>query len=109
MWYGFFRWSKRVIDTLFVKSDKAQELFSELSSNVNSDYKIKTREFNKEVILLVNQLASLNNSTSEYNEVIRKLDAISYLKNYLQQLTEAGSAAERNIREAHYLLNSDEE
>ncbi len=65
--------------------------------------------FNKEVILLVNQLASLNKSTSEYNEVIRKLDAISYLKNYLQQLTEAGSAAERNIREAHYLLNSDEE
>ena len=42
---------KRVIDTLFVKSDKAQELFSELSLNVNSDYKIKTREFNKEVIL----------------------------------------------------------
>lgn len=65
--------------------------------------------FNKEVILLVNQLASLNKSTSEYNEVIRKLDAISYLKNYLQQLTEAGNAAERNIREAHYLLNNDEE
>ena len=42
---------KRDIDTLFVKSDKAQELFSELSSNENSDYKIKTREFNKEVIL----------------------------------------------------------
>lgn len=65
--------------------------------------------FNKEVILLVNQLASLNKSTSEYNEVIRKLDAISYLKNYLQQLTEAGNTAERNIREAHYLLNNDEE
>lgn len=65
--------------------------------------------FNKEVILLVNQLASLNNSTSEYNEVIRKLDAISYLKNYLQQLTETGNTAERNIREAHYLLNNDEE
>ena len=42
---------KRVIDTLFVKSDKAQELFTQLNSNINSKYNIKTREFNKQVIL----------------------------------------------------------
>jgi len=42
---------KRVLDGLLAKSQKASELFDKLNSSINSDYKVVTKEFNKEIIL----------------------------------------------------------
>jgi len=42
---------KRVLDSLVAKADKANELFSKLNSTLNSDFNIKSKEFNKQIIL----------------------------------------------------------
>lgn len=42
---------KRVLDSLIAKTEKANELFSKLNSNINQKYNIVTKEFNKPVSL----------------------------------------------------------
>jgi hypothetical protein len=42
---------KRVMDSLIAKTEKANQLFSKLNDSVNSDFKIKNKEFKKEVVL----------------------------------------------------------
>jgi hypothetical protein len=42
---------KRVLDSLLAKTEKANQLFNNLNINLNSDYKIKKSEFNKDIIL----------------------------------------------------------
>lgn len=42
---------KRIIDALNLKTEKANELFNKLNSNINRDYTINKKEFNKEIIL----------------------------------------------------------
>lgn len=42
---------KRVVDSLLVKSEKANELFSKLNASINKSFDIKTKPFDKEVIL----------------------------------------------------------
>jgi superfamily II DNA or RNA helicase len=41
---------KRIIDSIAAKMSKANELFDKLNSNLNSDYKVKDREFNQEIL-----------------------------------------------------------
>jgi hypothetical protein len=40
----------RIMDSLSVKKDKANDMFTKLSQNVNSIYEIQKREFTKEII-----------------------------------------------------------
>lgn len=42
---------KRVIDSLMAKTEKANELFSKLNSNINRTYSIDKKEFDKEIQL----------------------------------------------------------
>lgn len=42
---------KRVIDSLLIKTEKANELFSKLNTNLHQNFEIKNKEFNKEIIL----------------------------------------------------------
>lgn len=42
---------KRVLDSLLAKSEKANELFSKLNTQINSDYKVKVKEFDKKITL----------------------------------------------------------
>ena len=42
---------KRVLDSLLAKTDKADKLFTKLNTTLNSNYEIKNKEFNKEIIL----------------------------------------------------------
>jgi hypothetical protein len=42
---------KRVLDSLMLKTKKANELFDKLNSNLHKNYNIETKEFNKEIIL----------------------------------------------------------
>lgn len=42
---------KRVLDGLLAKAEKANELFTKLNSTLNSNYKVKNTEFNKEITL----------------------------------------------------------
>lgn len=41
---------KRVLDGLLAKTEKANELFSKLNSNINQEFTIKAKEFNKTII-----------------------------------------------------------
>lgn len=42
---------KRVLDSLLAKTEKANDLFSKLNSNLNKHYDVKNREFNQQIIL----------------------------------------------------------
>ena len=42
---------KRVIDSLIAKTEKANDLFNKLNINLNKSYDIKTKEFDKKIIL----------------------------------------------------------
>ena len=42
---------KRVLDSLLAKTEKANELFDKLNTNINQQYQIKTNPFNKELTL----------------------------------------------------------
>lgn len=42
---------KRVLDSLMLKTKKANELFDKLNTNLHKDFKIENKEFNKELIL----------------------------------------------------------
>lgn len=42
---------KRVLDSLLAKTEKANELFSKLNTNLHTNYDIKTKEFNKKLTL----------------------------------------------------------
>lgn len=42
---------KRVLDALMAKAQKANDLFSKLNANINKKYEVKTKEFNKEILL----------------------------------------------------------
>lgn len=42
---------KRVLDSLIAKTEKANQLFDKLNSSINQNYEIKTKEFNKPIIL----------------------------------------------------------
>lgn len=42
---------KRVLDSLLAKTEKANELFNKLNSNLHKNFEIKTKEFNKNIIL----------------------------------------------------------
>lgn len=42
---------KRVLDSLLAKTEKANELFTKLNSSINSDFSIKTKEFDKKIVL----------------------------------------------------------
>lgn len=41
----------RVMTALIAKSNKADEMFTELNKNINSQYRIKSREFDKPIVL----------------------------------------------------------
>jgi hypothetical protein len=42
---------KRILDSLLAKTEKANELFSKLNSNLHQSFEIKNKEFNKEIKL----------------------------------------------------------
>lgn len=42
---------KRVLDSLFAKTKKANELFTKLNTNLHKSYEIKTKDFDKEIKL----------------------------------------------------------
>jgi len=42
---------KRVLDSILAKTDKANELFTQLNSTLNSHYEIKNKQFNKQINL----------------------------------------------------------
>lgn len=42
---------KRVLDSLLAKTEKADQLFSSLNSNLHSDFEIKNKDFNKHITL----------------------------------------------------------
>jgi hypothetical protein len=42
---------KRVLDSLLAKTEKANELFNKLNSNLHKSFEVKNKEFNKEIIL----------------------------------------------------------
>ena len=42
---------KRVLDSLLAKTKKANELFDKLNTNLHKSYEIKTKKFNKEILL----------------------------------------------------------
>jgi len=42
---------KRVLDSLLAKTEKANELFNHLNSELHSDFSIKTKQFNKQINL----------------------------------------------------------
>lgn len=42
---------KRVLDSLIAKTEKANELFNKLNSNINQKFEIKNKQFDKEIIL----------------------------------------------------------
>ena len=42
---------KRVLDSLLAKAEKANQLFSKLNNNINTDFKIEKKEFNKQILL----------------------------------------------------------
>jgi hypothetical protein len=41
----------RILDSLLAKTEKANQLFNKLNSSINSDFKVKKQEFNKEIKL----------------------------------------------------------
>jgi hypothetical protein len=64
--------------------------------------------FTKQVNTLVAKLAYLNKSSSSYDAVLAELNAISYLKKYLHDITVRGSEATLHITEAQSYLYSEE-
>ena len=58
---------------------------------------------------MVSTLADLDKTSAEYSAVIDRLNAISYLKKYLHDLTVKGAEANQHIIEAQNYLHEDEE
>ena len=58
---------------------------------------------------LVSQLALFSQTSTEYQSILRELDAISYLRNYLTQLNLAGAEAQVSIIDAQSILNGNED
>lgn len=42
---------KRVLDSLLAKTEKANQLFDKLNANINQKFEVKTKEFNKRILL----------------------------------------------------------
>lgn len=65
--------------------------------------------FKERVNFLVSQLATLSKADDKYGEVVRELDAISYLQNYLQNILTNGAEAVMSIHQAQHYLNTDKD
>lgn len=99
------------VNNLITQHRKSVELGDSVERLQRSaDFKLVIEEhlFKKEVNALVSDLSKLNKMDEQYNEVVRKLDAISFLQNYLHHLIQEGTHASASIREAQYLLQNDE-
>jgi len=77
----------------------------------SKDFKevIQENLFTDKVIALTSKLALFPIDSAEFKHVVRELDAISYLKNYLTQLNLTGAEAQVSIQDAQNILNNAEE
>ena len=91
------------------KSLELSEMVKQLESNKAFDTVIGTDLFKTRVSALVSQLALVNTDSSDYSNIIRELDSISYLGSYLNSLKQAGETAEDMLREARNALDNFEE
>lgn len=64
--------------------------------------------FNTQVNSLVARLAYVSKPSADYDAVLSELNAISYLKKYLYELTVKGSEANLHIAEAQAYLHNEE-
>ena len=64
--------------------------------------------FNAQVNSLVARLAYVPKPSADYDAVLSELNAISYLKKYLHELTVKGSEANLHITEAQAYLHNEE-
>ena len=78
---------------------------------LNADFKdvIHQNLFIDKSNALVSQMSLFSKESVEYQQILRELDAISYLRNYFIQLEVTGADAQVSIQDAQNTLNSREE
>ena len=77
--------------------------FRLLQTNINFQALVLNHYFNEYVLELHNQLSEYTRNSEQYNEVLRKLDAISITKAYFLGLKKTGRWSEEEL---HYLMTN---
>lgn len=77
--------------------------FRLLQTNINFQALVIQHYFNDYVLELHNQLSEYTRNSEQYNEVLRKLDAISITKSYFLGLKETGRWSEEEL---HFLMTN---
>lgn len=88
------------------KVDLAQRTYR-LETNSDFIEVIQKNLIHDRTIELTSELSLLNPESFEYKQILRELDAISYLRNYFVQLILTGAEAQDSLQEAQNLLNSE--
>lgn len=78
--------------------------------NENLDFKkvIQVHLFQDRLNALALQLSVYVKDSPEYSQIIRELDAISYLRNHLVELKELGDEAQAALSEAQSLIDNED-
>ena len=78
--------------------------------NENLDFKkvIQVHLFQDRLNALALHLSVYEKDSTDYNQIVRELDAISYLRNHLVELKELGDEAQAALSEAQSLLDNED-
>lgn len=89
------------------KVDLAQSV-SRLNENLDFKKVIQVHLFQDRLNALALQLSVYEKDSPDYNQIVRELDAISYLRNHLVELEELGDEAQAALSEAQSLLDNED-
>lgn len=87
--------------------DLAQSV-SKLNENLDFKKVIQVHLFQDRLNALALQLSVYEKDSPDYNQIVRELDAISYLRNHLVELKELGDEAQAALSEAQSLIDNEE-
>ena len=87
--------------------DLAQSV-NKLSENLDFKKVIQVHLFQDRLNALALQLSVYVKDSPEYSQIVRELDAISYLRNHLVELKELGDEAQAALSEAQSLIDNED-
>lgn len=89
------------------KVDLAQSV-NRLNENLDFKKVIQVYLFQDRLNALALQLSVYEKDSPEYSQIVRELDAISYLRNHLVELKELGDEAQAALSEAQSLIDNED-
>ena len=89
------------------KVDLAQSV-NRLNENLDFKKVIQVHLLQDRLNALALQLSVYEKDSTAYSQIVRELDAISYLRNHLVELKELGDEAQAALSEAQSLINNED-